>query len=253
MLYVSKDPLQLLILLYFKRFLMCNPLQPFPDMSQSSPYQPALLRILHGATAILVISALISGFWVYNTYDKRWGSLTLPVVADIQGIHGTIALTFLLLLPVFALYSFHLGYRRLVQEQSLDQLKQVGKPVWWISVHRVANTLMLLAATFAVVTGRMMKEEWLPAGETHHQWYLAHLVAWVGMVTSLGLHLLVGAKVGGVPLLVSMFSWKIRNDDTPRSWLQGVKIKHSSLILKIIEGVVIGGIVVAFILPIFHA
>lgn len=128
-------------------------------MPQSGPYQPALLRILHGVAAILTVLALISGFWVYNTYDKRWGSLALPVLADIQDIHGTIALTFLLFLPVFALYSFHLGYRRLVQEQSFSQWKQIGKPVWWLSIQQFVNTLMLIAATFAVVTGRMMKEE----------------------------------------------------------------------------------------------
>jgi Prokaryotic cytochrome b561 len=222
-------------------------------MPQSSPYQPALLRVLHGATAILTVLALISGFWVYNTYDKRWGSLALPMLGDIQGIHGTIALTFLLLLPVFALYSFHLGYRRLIQEQSFSQLKQLGQPAWWISIHRFTNTLMLLAATFAVVTGRMMKEEWLPSGEIHHQWYLAHLVAWICVFISLALHLLIGAKVGGVPLLVSIFNWKMRDEDTPRSWLQGIKIKHSSLILKVIECVVIGGIIMAFILPVFNA
>lgn len=221
-------------------------------MPQSSPYQPALLRILHGIAALLVLLALISGFLVYNTYDKRWGSLALPKLGDIQGIHGTIALTFLLFLPLFVLYSFHLGYRRLLQEQSFSQLKQFGKPVWWISLHRLANTLMLLAVTFAVVTGRMMKEEWLPAGEIHHQWYLAHLVAWICVFASLALHLLIGIKVGGVPLLVSMFDWKIRDEDTPRFWLQGIKIKHSSLILKVIESVAIGGIIMAFILPVFN-
>ncbi|PSM46709.1 cytochrome B [Chroococcidiopsis sp. CCALA 051] len=221
-------------------------------MPQSSPYQPALLRILHGIAALLVLLALISGFLVYNTYDKRWGSLALPTLGDIQGIHGTIALTFLLFLPLFVLYSFHLGYRRLLQEQSFSQLKQFGKPVWWISLHRLANTLMLLAVTFAVVTGRMMKEEWLPAGEIHHQWYLAHLVAWICVFASLALHLLIGIKVGGVPLLVSMFDWKIRDEDTPRFWLQGIKIKHSSLILKVIESVAIGGIMMAFILPVFN-
>jgi uncharacterized iron-regulated membrane protein len=222
-------------------------------MSQSHPYQPVLLRILHGVAAVLTVLALISGFLIYNTYDKRWGSLALPTLRDIQAIHGTIALMFLLFLPIFSLYSFHLGYRRLVQEQSLSQLKQLGKPVWWISIHRFANTLMLLAATFAVVTGRMMKEEWLPAGEIHRQWYLAHLVAWVYVLISLALHLLIGAKVGGVPLLVSMFSWKIRDGDTPHFWLQGIKIKHSGLILKVIEGVVIGGIIMAFILPVFNS
>ncbi|QZZ21646.1 cytochrome b/b6 domain-containing protein [Leptothermofonsia sichuanensis E412] len=222
-------------------------------MPQSGPYQPALLRILHGVAAILTVLALISGFWVYNTYDKRWGSLALPVLADIQDIHGTVALTFLLFLPVFALYSFHLGYRRLVQEQSFSQLKQIGKPVWWISIQRFVNTLMLIAATFAVVTGRMMKEEWLPAGEIHHQWYLAHLVAWICVFISLALHLLVGARVGGVSLLGSMFSWKMHDEDTLRSWLQGITIKHSSLVLKIIEGIVIGGIIMAFILPVFNS
>lgn len=72
-------------------------------MPQASPYQPALLRILHGVAAVLAILALISGFWVYNTYDKRWGGFVLPQLGDIQGIHGTIALMFLLLLPVFSL------------------------------------------------------------------------------------------------------------------------------------------------------
>jgi Prokaryotic cytochrome b561 len=221
-------------------------------MSPSHPYQPVLLRILHGFAAILTVLALITGFWVYNTYDQRWGSLALPTLGDIQGIHGTIALTFLLLLPFFALYSFHLGYRRLVQEQSLSQLKRLGEPAGWISWHRFANTLMLLAVTVAVVTGRMMKEEWLPAGEIHRPWYLAHLAAWVSVLMSFALHLLTGAKVGGVPLLRSMFNWKMRDGDTPRLWLQGIKLKHSSLILKVIESIVIGGIIMAFMLPVFN-
>lgn len=220
-------------------------------MSRAHPYQPVLLRILHGLSAILLVLALITGFWIYNTYDKRWGSLALPTLGDIQGIHGTIALAFLLCLPGFALYSFHVGYRRLVQTQSFSQLKQFGKPVWWISIHHFTNTLMLLAATFAVLTGRMMKEEWLPNGEINRQWYIAHLAAWACVFLSLALHLLMGAKVGGVPLLVSMFNWKMRSDDRPPSWLQGVKLKHSSLVLKVLEGLVIGGIAMAFLLPAF--
>jgi hypothetical protein len=59
----------------------------------------------------LVCLALLTGFWVYNTFDHRWGGLVLqaPGNLDIQGIHGTIALTFLLVLPLFAVYSFRLG------------------------------------------------------------------------------------------------------------------------------------------------
>jgi cytochrome b subunit of formate dehydrogenase len=222
-------------------------------MSPTHPYQPILLRILHSIAAALLVLALISGFWVYNTYDKRWGSLALPALGDIQGIHGTIALTFLLFLPFFAFYSFHVGYRRLIQEQSFSQLKQIGQPVWWISVHRFANTLMLLAATFAVVTGRMMKEEWLPAGDLYRQWYLAHLLAWACVFISLLLHMLMGAKVGGLPLLVSMFNWTRQREDTPRSWLQEVKMKHDGLVLKVLEGIVIGGIIMAFLLPVFNS
>jgi hypothetical protein len=221
-------------------------------MPQPIPYQPALLRILHGAIAVLTVLALASGFWVYNTYDKRWGSLPLPKLGDIQGIHGTIALTFLLILPFFALYSFHIGRLRLAQESSLRQLKHFGKPVWWVAIQRLANTLMLIATTMAVVTGRMMKEEWLPAGEINKPWYLAHLIGWIGVLTSLALHLLLGAKVGGVPLIVSMFHWGMSDADTPRLWLRKIKIRHSSLLLKFIEIVVIGGIIMAFILPAFN-
>ncbi|MEB3310579.1 MAG: cytochrome b/b6 domain-containing protein [Snowella sp.] len=222
-------------------------------MPQSRPYQPALLRILHGAAMVLVILALITGFWVYNTYDKRWGSLALPTLGDIQGIHGTIALVFLLIIPFFALYSFHLGQKRLIQANTLNQLTQIGKPIWWITLQRFANTLMLLAVTFAVITGRMMKEEWLPAGEINRQWYLAHLTAWLCVLISLAIHLLLGAKVGGVPLLLSMLSWQIRQDDVPRAWLRGIQWNYANLSLKIIEIVVIGGIVLAFILPAFNS
>lgn len=78
-------------------------------MSQSSPYQPSLLRILHSAAAILIVLAIVTGFWVYNTYDKRWGGLALPTLGDIQGIHGTIALTFLLLFPFLHFTAFALA------------------------------------------------------------------------------------------------------------------------------------------------
>jgi cytochrome b subunit of formate dehydrogenase len=221
-------------------------------MSSSTPYQPILLRILHGAIAILVFLALISGFWVYNTYDKRWGSLDLPKLDAIQDIHGTIALTFLLILPIFALYSFRIGYRRLVQEQSFSHLTEVGKPIWWVSIYRIANTLTLLSVTFAVVTGRMMKEEWLPAGEIFHSWYIAHLVAWLCVFFSVAFHLLLGIKIGGVPLLMSMFNGRKRSEDKLSSWLQEFRLKRANKLLTIIEFFVIGGIILAFILPAFN-
>jgi hypothetical protein len=188
---------------------------------------------------------------VYDRFDKRFGTLNLPIVPNTQGIHGTIALTFLILLPIFAIYCFHLGSRRLVQEQSLKQLAEVGKPVWWISLQRLTNTLILLSATFAVITGRMMQEIWLPSEELNHAWYIGHLISWVLMIVGIAMHLLMSAKVGGLPLLLSIYNWKVRAEDMPNSWFKGFQIKPSSTILLIFEILVIGGIAIAFVLPAF--
>lgn len=223
------------------------------EMTSPKVYQPILLRILHSGASGLTLLAVISGFLVYNTFDKRWGQLPISSILTIQDIHGTIAVAFLLFLPFFALYSFHVGSRRLVQDQSLTQLKQVGKPIWWISLHRLANTLMLLSVTIAAITGRMMKEQWLPAGELNQPWYLAHLGSWVGVLISLGLHVLMGVKVGGVPLLLSIVNLKMQDQDRPKAWLKGFTVLPSSLLLKIVEAIVMGGILLAFILPAFNS
>jgi Prokaryotic cytochrome b561 len=217
--------------------------------SPISPYQPVLLRFLHNAIALLVFASLITGFMVYDRFDKRFGTLNLPIVPNTQGIHGTIALTFLILLPIFALYCFHIGSRRLVQSQSLVQLKEFNKPIWWVSLQRLTNTIMLLSATFAVITGRMMQEIWLPSEELNHAWYIGHLIAWLFMIVAIAMHLLMSAKVGGFTLLLSIYNWKIRAEDMPNSWFKGFKIKPSSTILLIFEILVIGGIAIAFVLP----
>lgn len=238
-------------------------------MSRSAPYQPLLLRILHGISAILVITAIITGFLVYNTFDQRFGTIPIPKIDPIQDIHGTAGLFFLLLFPAFALYSFHAGEKRLLQPDSIQKLTQVGKPIWWVSLQRIVNTLMLIASVLAVISGRMMKEEWLPIGELDYLWYYFHLIAWVIMVCCLAIHLLMSAKVGGTPLLLSMFSWKFRTGDSPRNWYgllcswlsnfsQNFKAGINQLIesnfsLRIIEVLVLVGIIAAFILPLFFS
>ncbi|QSJ20385.1 cytochrome b/b6 domain-containing protein [Nostoc sp. UHCC 0702] len=238
-------------------------------MSRSVPYQPLLLRILHGVSGILVSAAIITGFLVYNTYDRRFGKLPIPAIGEIQDIHGTLALFFLLVLPVFALYSFHAGHKRLLQPDSLRNLTVFGRPSWWVSLQRIANTLMLIASVLAVISGRMMKEEWLPTGELNHIWYFFHLGAWAVMVCCLAIHLLMSSKVGGVPLLISMYSLKVRPEDSPtkwssrfRDWLSSLQANfrvqinyliHNNLSLTIIEIIVLGGIFVAFILPLFFS
>lgn len=238
-------------------------------MTRSAPYQPLFLRIIHGVNGILVIAAIITGFLVYNTFDKRFGSIPIPKIDPIQGIHGTAGLFFLLLLPAFALYSFHAGERRLLQPDSIQRLSQFNQPIWWVSLQRLANTLMLIASVLAVVSGRMMKEEWLPVGELDHIWYYFHLTAWVIMVCCLAIHLLMSAKVGGAPLLLSMFSWQFRPEDSPKNWFSRLRgwwgnfpnnlsekfnqLMQSNLVLRIIEVFVLLGIIAAFVLPLFFS
>ncbi|OKH24174.1 cytochrome B [Hydrococcus rivularis NIES-593] len=192
-------------------------------MSRSRPYQPLLLRILHGFNALIAVLAIITSFWVYNTYDGRLIRIALPKINDIIGIHGTFGLTFLLIMPALAIYSFHWGQKRLVQADSLAKLTQVGKPIWWYTLHRIVNTVMLIAATLALITGRQMKEEWLPAGELHHTWYQLHLLGWVILTCCLFIHLLMSVKVGGIALIVSMFEWQHTPEDSPRLWWQKVR------------------------------
>jgi cytochrome b561 len=186
----------------------------------TKPYQPLWFRILHGITLILIIGALVTGFWVYNTYDGRFGRLYLPKPVDVQDIHGKIAIAVLLLFPFFAVYSFHAGQRRLVQPDSVSSLAKVGKPIWWVSLQRIMNTIMLIAATFSIISGRQMQEEWLPKGELYHLWYSLHLIAWAVLFACLALHILMNAKVGGLPLLSSIIDGRIRAEDSPKLWPQ---------------------------------
>lgn len=188
-------------------------------MGQSQPYQPLLLRILHGLTGLFLITAILTAFWTYNTYDGRWGRILLPSYQAIEGIHGTFGLYTLLIFPAFVLYAFHRGQKRLIQPGSFANLAHIGKPIWWYTLNRFTNTLALLALTFALFSGKMMDETWLPEGELTHAWYYAHLISWVIMVIAIALHLLMNARVGGSPLLLSMLNWRFRQKDSPTLWL----------------------------------
>jgi cytochrome b subunit of formate dehydrogenase len=216
---------------------------------KTSPYQPILLRLLHSAISLLVFASLITGFMLYNQFDRRFGSISLPIIPNTMGIHGTIALTFLILLPIFAIYSFHIGDRRLIQKQTLQQLQEFGKPIWWVSLQRLVNTLMLLATAIAVITGRMMQEVWMPKGELNRAWYIGHLIAWLLMIVSIAIHLLMSAKVGGLPLLLSMYNWQIKSGDLPKDWLKNFQVMPKSIVLFVFEFLVMGGIAIAFLLP----
>jgi hypothetical protein len=147
---------------------------------------------------------------------------------------------------------------------SLNKLTQFGKPIWWYSLHRLVNTLTLFALTFALYSGRMMDSKWLPEGELNHFWYYAHLLSWLIMVVCLVLHLLMTAKVGGVPLLLSILKWGFREQDSPKLWLSQLRQWGLSLRLansfqwlqslnlyKVLEIVVLLAIIAAWIIPKF--
>lgn len=198
-------------------------------MAPSQPYQPLLLRILHGLTGLFLIAAILTAFWTYDTYDGRWGKVPLPAYREIEGLHGTFGLYTLLIFPVFVIYAFHRGQQRLIQADSFAKLVQVGKPIWWYTLSRFTNTLALVALTFALFSGKMMDETWLPQGELNHAWYYAHLIAWVMMVSAIALHLLMNARVGGSPLLLSMLNWRFRSKDSPALWSTHLSQGWSSL------------------------
>ncbi|MFB2897377.1 cytochrome b/b6 domain-containing protein [Aerosakkonemataceae cyanobacterium BLCC-F50] len=193
-------------------------------MPPTKPYQPLIFRLLHGITALLVIGAAITGFLVYDSWDGRFGRLAVTLKnREFIDIHGTFGFFFLPIMILFTIYSIRVGYRRLIQADSFSNLKEVGKPIWWYNLQRFANTLMLISALFALLSGKFQDENWLPQGQLNHPWYYAHLIAWCGVVVALALHLLMSVKVGGIPLLLSMFDAKIRPDDSPKLWSEKVK------------------------------
>lgn len=141
-------------------------------MKPALPHQPLLLRILHGLTGIFAIAAILTAFWTYNTYDGRWGTIPLPRFEAIEDIHGTFGLYTLLVYPLFVLYAFRRGQKRLLQPQALEKLYRgrwplagrrpsplagrIPSPFWWSVLHQLTNTLTILALVFALFSGKMM-------------------------------------------------------------------------------------------------
>jgi hypothetical protein len=232
-------------------------------MKSSQPYQPLLLRILHGLTGLFLIAAVVSAYWTYDTYDGRWGRIPLPKYQEIEGIHGTFGLFTLLIFPALVVYACHQGQRRLIQPDSIAKLAQVGKPIWWYTLSRITNTLSIVAVTFALFSGKMMDDTWLPKGELQHGWYYAHLLGWVVVVLCIALHVLMNARVGGSALLMSMLNWRFRKQDRPAlwsaqisQWLSNLRNRRlnwqrSNVMLVALEILVLTSLIAAWIIPLF--
>jgi hypothetical protein len=86
------------------------------------------------------------------------------------------------------------------------------------NLHRLVNTFVLGAAILAVGSGSRMQGSWLVNGDLDHGLYTLHLLAWSAIGVGVILHVLMAVKVGGVPLLLSIFSIRMRANDTPQQW-----------------------------------
>jgi hypothetical protein len=161
------------------------------------PYQPSLLRLLHGATALLALAAWLSGLLVYSLHDGRWGRLPFNPPGDWVDLHGTAGVVLLSVAVLFVGYAFTLGWRRL---------------------QRPGNAMPLAALALAIASGKLMSEDWLRNGELHHWVYSLHLLAWLLVTGSVVAHLLGGLRLAGPVLLGSMLSLKVRPADQPRHW-----------------------------------
>jgi len=161
------------------------------------PYQPSLLRLLHGATALLVLAAWLSGLLVYSRFDGRWGRLPLNLAGDWIDIHGSLGVILWPLALLFGIYAISLGLRRL---------------------QRPGNAAALLALLLAVGSGKLMNEDWLRQGELQHGIYLLHLLAWLGLALAVLWHLGAVLKRGGPALARSMLSLRTMPQDQPRHW-----------------------------------
>lgn len=166
------------------------------------PYQPSLLRLLHGATVLLVVGAWTTGFLVYNRFDGRWGRLPLALSGDWIDIHGSVAVVLWPVALVFALYALTLGRARL---------------------RRPANAIALLALALAVGSGKLMMEDWLEDGELGHAVYSVHLLAWLTVAGAVLSHLGGVWTRGGPALAASMASLELRPRDQPRDWLGQIR------------------------------
>ena len=169
------------------------------------PYQPSLLRLLHGATALLVPLAWLSGLVVYSLHDGRFGRLPLPLLRGAErgsgewiDIHGTLGVLLWPLALLFLLYALTAGRSRLGQ---------------------AANAVALLSLVLAVGSGKLMDEDWLRQGQLTHPVYSLHLLAWLGVALAVPLHVAGVLQRGGLPLARSMASLSLHANDRPAQWL----------------------------------
>jgi uncharacterized membrane protein YhaH (DUF805 family) len=173
-----------------------------PSHPMPRPYQPSLLRLLHGTTALLVPLAWLTGLLVYSADDGRFGRLPFRLPGEWIDIHGTLGVLLWPIALLFAVYALTAGRLRLRQP---------------------ANALALVALGLAVGSGKLMDENWLRDGQLHHLVYSVHLLAWMLIAFAVILHVAAVLQRGGWPLVRSMASVQLRPGDLPGNWFDQIR------------------------------
>lgn len=166
-------------------------------LPMAAPYQPSLLRLLHGVSAILVACAWFTGLLLLAAFDGRWGRLPFTLDGEWIELHGRLGVGLIAVLLLFVPYALTVGAGRL---------------------RRLANSLPLLALALAVGSGLQMQSEWLVNQDTTPLPYALHLLAWLLLAVSVPLHVIGAVRRGGWPLAASMLSLRLRPLDGPLHW-----------------------------------
>ena len=161
------------------------------------PYQPSLLRLLHGLTATLAAVAWFTGLLLLLGFDGRWGRLPFNLDGEWIELHAANGVLLTLLVVLFTAYAVTLGAGRL---------------------RRVGNSVPLLALALAVGSGSQMQAEWMLDQRALPLVYAVHITAWFVLALAVPLHLITSLRRGGWPLLTSMLRLQIRPLDGPTDW-----------------------------------
>ncbi|MEO1623052.1 MAG: cytochrome b/b6 domain-containing protein [Cyanobacteria bacterium J06632_3] len=202
----------------------------FQKTSHVSPYQPLIFRCLHIVQGILLLLTMATGYWIFNTWDRRWLVLPLPRATEfVIELHEEVGGIFAGAIALFILYSILSGRRRLLQPNSLSHFTKIGRPIWWYTLHRLVNTGLLIMGGLVVLSGDALDDDAMMAGQFSDLAYSLHIFAWAAITVLLISHLLLSVKVGGIPLLLSPFSRKIRIKDLPIYWPKRILSRINAL------------------------
>ena len=161
-------------------------------------HQPRLLRLLHGATALAVLLAWLSGTVLLIRFGSPSAALQSVSHWNLIDFHGESGEILIPIAAVFAFYALTLGQWRL---------------------HRASNATPLLALALALVSGQFMEEDWVFDGPLHHPLYGLHVIAWLLLGLSVLWHVGAVVKRGGWALATSMLhsaaSVPPSRDDSP--------------------------------------